>query len=237
VVRAYDTEHPWWASTAEEWWKIVAAEPGIAGGFIWTGFDYRGEPTPYPQFPSVSSYFGAMDLCGLPKDNYYYYRAWWRRDQPLVHLLPHWTWAGREGQPIEVWAHGNAEEVELLLNGRSLGRKAMPENGHLAWQVPYAPGTLEAAAMRGRTLVARDSRVTAGAPAALRLVTASATRLAADGDDLAAVRADVFDAHGTLVPMADTPLTFAVTGPGHRAGQRQWHPTDTSRTRAPRAAL
>jgi beta-galactosidase len=144
VVRAYDTEHPWWASTAEEWWKIVAAEPGIAGGFIWTGFDYRGEPTPYPQFPSVSSYFGAMDLCGLPKDNYYYYRAWWRRDQPLVHLLPHWTWTGREGQPIEVWAHGNAEEVELLLNGRSLGRKAMPENGHLAWQVPYAPGTLEA---------------------------------------------------------------------------------------------
>jgi hypothetical protein len=81
VVRAYDTEHPWWASTAEEWWKIVAAEPGIAGGFIWTGFDYRGEPTPYPQFPSVSSYFGAMDLCGFPKDNYYYYRAWWRRDR------------------------------------------------------------------------------------------------------------------------------------------------------------
>lgn len=226
VVRAYDTEHPWWASTAEEWWKIVAAEPGIAGGFIWTGFDYRGEPTPYPQFPSVSSYFGAMDLCGLPKDNYYYYRAWWRRDQPLVHLLPHWTWAGREGQPIEVWAHGNAEEVELLLNGRSLGRKTMPENGHLAWQVPYAPGTLEARGYARGKLVARDRRVTAVAPAALRLVT-ERTRLAADGDDLAAVRVDVIDAHGTLVPMADTPLTFAVTGAARLIGLGNGNPTST----------
>ncbi|NKJ44546.1 beta-galactosidase GalA [Novosphingobium sp. SG720] len=211
VVRAYDTEHPWWASTAEEWWQVVAAEPGIAGGFIWTGFDYRGEPTPFPQMPSVSSYFGAMDLCGLPKDNYYYYRAWWRRSEPLVHLLPHWNWTGREGQPIEVWVHGNCAHVELLLNGKSLGRKDMPENGHLAWQVPYAPGTLEARGYNAGKLAARDTRVTAGKPAALRLVT-ERTRLAADGNDVAAVRVEVTDAAGHLVPTADTALTFALSG-------------------------
>src|SRR6266496_3580342 len=144
IVRAYDTEHPWWATTAEEWWTIIAERPYIAGGFVWTGFDYRGEPTPYAEFPSISSQFGILDTCGFPKDDYYYYRAWWRPGSPLVHLLPHWNWPGREGQSIEVWAHGNTQEVELRLNGRSLGRKAMPRNRHLVWQVPYAPGQLEA---------------------------------------------------------------------------------------------
>lgn len=226
VVRAYDTEHPWWASTAEEWWQIVAAEPGIAGGFIWTGFDYRGEPTPYAQFPSVSSYFGAMDLCGFPKDNYYYYRAWWRRDAPLVHLLPHWNWAGREGQPIEVWVHGNCAEVELLLNGRSLGRKAMPQNGHLAWMVPYAPGRIEARGYNHGRLAARDSRVTAGKPAALRL-SADRTRLAADGGDTAAVRVEVIDAAGNLVPMADTAIDFSLSGAARIIGLGNGNPTST----------
>ena len=102
IVRAYDTEHPWWATTAEEWWTIVADRPYIAGGFVWTGFDYRGEPTPFDTLPSISSQFGILDTCGFPKDNYYYYRAWWRPDRPLVHLLPHWNWPGREGQAIEV---------------------------------------------------------------------------------------------------------------------------------------
>ena len=109
-------------------------------------------------FPSISSHFGILDTCGFPKDNSYYYRAWWRPDQPLVHLLPHWTWPGREGQPIAVWAHGNSEEVELRLNGRSLGRKAMPRNRHLEWRVPYAPGPLEAVGYDGGRGVARGAR-------------------------------------------------------------------------------
>jgi hypothetical protein len=98
----------------------------MAGGFIWTGFDYRGEPTPFNRWPSVSSHFGALDTCGFPKDNYYYYRAWWR-PEPLLHLLPHWNWEGREGQPIAVWAHSNCDKVELFLNGKSQGVRDVVE--------------------------------------------------------------------------------------------------------------
>lgn len=228
IVRAYDTEAPWWASTGEAWWSIAAKDPGIAGGFIWTGFDYRGEPTPYAAWPSVSSYFGVADICGFPKDNYYYYRAWWRPELPQVHLLPHWNWAGREGQPIEVWAHGNCAQVELRLNGRSLGRKDMPRNGHLVWQVNYAPGTLEAIGYdKAGRIAARDRRVTAGAPATLRL-SASATRIKADGKDMAIIRAEVFDLAGNPVPTAAVPLRFALTGPGHVLGTGNGDPTDTT---------
>jgi beta-galactosidase len=224
VVRAYDTEHPWWASTAESWWTIAATRPYIAGGFIWTGFDYRGEPTPYAQFPSISSYFGVLDTCGFPKDNFHYYRAWWRPEMPMVHLLPHWTWPGRDGQPIEVWVHGNCAEVELLLNGRSLGRKPMPRNGHLAWMVPYAPGRLEARGFdRGRR-VARDLRETAG-PAARVELTADRRLLAASGDDVAIVRAAIVDTRGRPVPDAADTLRFAIVGDGEVIGVGNGNPT------------
>ncbi|KQR87635.1 beta-galactosidase GalA [Sphingomonas sp. Leaf343] len=224
VVRAYDTEHPWWASTAEAWWTIAATRPYISGGFVWTGFDYRGEPTPYAQFPSISSYFGILDTCGFPKDNFYYYRAWWRPDEPLVHLLPHWTWPGREGQPIEVWAHGNCKEVELLLNGRSLGRKAMPRNGHLAWSVPYAPGRIEARGYNKGRRVARSVRETAGPAAAVRL-TADRRMTRAGGDDVAMLRAEVVDAKGRPVPDADQMLRFSVQGDGAIIGVGNGNPT------------
>lgn len=223
VVRAYDTEHPWWASTAESWWTIAAAHPYVAGGFIWTGFDYRGEPTPYPDFPSISSYFGAMDTCGFAKDNYHYYRAWWRPDVPQVHLLPHWTWPGREGEPIEVWAHGNCAEVELLLNGRSLGRKAMPRNGHLAWQVPYAPGRLEARGFDGGRRTATDVRETAGAAAAV-VLTGDRRVAQAGGDDVVVVRAEVVDARGRPVPDAADLIRFAVAGDAQVIGVGNGNP-------------
>lgn len=210
-LRAYDTEHPWWSSTAEQWWTIVAERPYIAGGFIWTGFDYRGEPTPYPAFPSISSQFGILDTCGFPKDNFYYYRAWWRPDQPLVHLLPHWTWPGREGQPIEVWAHGNAQEIELRLNGRILGRKAMPRNRHLEWRVPYAPGRLEAIGYNNGRVVARATRETAGPARSVKL-TADRRTARADGSDVIVLNAAVVDARGRPVPKADNLLRFAASG-------------------------
>jgi beta-galactosidase len=209
VVRAYDTEHPWWATTAEEWWTIVAERPYIAGGFVWTGFDYRGEPTPYNEWPSISSQFGILDTCGFPKDNYYYYRAWWRPDQPLVHLLPHWNWPGREGQPIEVWAHGNCEEVELRLNGRLLGRKTMPRNRHLQWSVPYVPGRLEALGYERGRIVARDVRETSGPAHALRLTIDR--RVAKPGETLVA-NAQVVDRRGRPVPTADNLLRFEASG-------------------------
>lgn len=220
VVRAYDTEHPWWATTAEEWWTIVADRLYVAGGFVWTGFDYRGEPTPYAEFPSIGSQFGILDSCGFPKDNYYYYRAWWRPDLPLVHLLPHWTWSGREGQPIEVWAHGNTDEIELRLNGRSLGRKTMPRNRHLTWSVPYAPGRLEAIGYGQGRVVARDIRQTAGPPRRLELTLNR--RVAKAGETLIA-NARITDRRGETVPTAGDLLRFNVRG-GEVAGVGNGNP-------------
>jgi beta-galactosidase len=208
IVRAYDTEHPWWATTAEEWWTIVADRPYISGGFVWTGFDYRGEPTPYAEFPSISSQFGILDTCGFPKDDYYYYRAWWRPDQPLVHVLPHWNWPGREGQPIEVWAHGNTDEVELRLNGKPLGRKAMPRNRHLVWQVTYAPGKLEAFGYNGGRVVARDLRMTSGPAHAVRL---AVDRRIAKAGEVVIANASIVDANGRPVSTADNLLRFDTT--------------------------
>lgn len=208
IVRAYDTEHPWWATTAEEWWTIVAERPYIAGGFVWTGFDYRGEPTPYAAFPSIGSQFGIFDSCGFPKDNYYYYRAWWRPELPLVHLLPHWNWEGRIGHPIEVWAHGNTEEVELLLNGKSLGRKPMPRNRHLEWRVAYAPGRIEAVGYNGGRVAARDVRETTAAPAAVELI---ADRRMASMDDVVILNGSIVDSKGRVVPTASNLLRFSAT--------------------------
>lgn len=224
VLQAYDSEHPWWASTAEGWWPIVADNAYIAGGFIWTGFDYRGEPTPFPAFPSVSSYFGVMDLCGFPKDNFYYYRAWWRPGEPLVHILPHWNWAGREGEEIPVWVHGNCDAVELYLDGRSLGRKTMARGRHLEWRVPYAPGTLEARGFNAGRQRAVARRVTAGDPARLRLV-ADRSRLVADGSDLSMLRLEVLDKAGVLVPTAGNSIRFGVAGPGRIIGLGNGDPT------------
>jgi len=231
VVRAYDTEHPWWASTAEAWWTVAAANPYIAGGFVWTGFDYRGEPTPFPRFPSISSYFGVMDSCGFPKDNYYYYRAWWRPDRPLVHLLPHWNWPGREGQPVEVWVHGNCAEVELLLNGRSLGRKAMPRNRHLSWQVPYAPGRLEARGYDDGRRSATDVRETAARPVRV-ILTADRRILMGGRGDAAVLRAELVDARGRPVPDDDRLVRFTVAGDAEVIGVGNGNPTSLEADRA-----
>jgi beta-galactosidase len=224
VLRAYDTEHPWWATTAEAWWTIAAAHPYIAGGFVWTGFDYRGEPTPYAAFPSINSYFGILDMCGFPKDNYWYYRAWWRPATPLVHVFPHWTWPGREGQPVEVWVHGNTEEVELFVNGASAGRKRMARNRHVAWTVPYAPGFIEAVGYNAGTRVASAVQRTAGAAHAVQLI-ADRRRIGADGRDLAVLRAEIVDRRGIVVPDSDALVHFELAGPGRVIGVGNGNPT------------
>lgn len=224
VVRAYDTEHPWWSSTAEAWWRIVDRHPYIAGGFIWTGFDYRGEPTPYPNWPSISSHFGVLDTCGFPKDNYWYYRAWWRPREPLVHLLPHWTWPGREGEAIEVWAHSNCEAVELFVNGRSAGRRKVERNQHVQWSVPYAPGKLRAVGYVGGRKAASAERVTAGAAHAVRLG-ADRGRITGDGRDLAMLSAEIVDRAGTVVPHGDALVVFEVAGAGRIIGVGNGNPT------------
>jgi beta-galactosidase len=214
-VSAYDVNFPGWAQTAEAAWQPIADRPYVAGGFVWTGFDYKGEPTPYG-WPCINSHFGILDECGFPKDNFWYYLSVWG-DKPMVHILPHWNWAGKEGQPISVWCYSNCDRVELFLNGESLGSKDMPRNGHLEWSVPYAPGKLEAKAYRGDTLEASDVVETTGEPAALRLKTDRSV-IAADGEDVTMVEVAVVDAQGRVVPTADNMISFKVSGAGAVAG-------------------
>jgi beta-galactosidase len=214
TINSYDGVVPW-GETAEEWWKFYGTRDWEAGGFAWTGFDYRGEPTPY-DWPCVNSHFGILDMCGFPKDNYHYYQAWWI-DKPSVHILPHWNWPGREGHDVDVWAYSNADRVELLLNGHSLGAKPMPRYGHVDWKVPYTPGRLEARAFTGDREVARDMVETAGAPARLRL-TPDRKTMRADGEDVVMVGVAVLDAAGRVIPVADNEITFATTGAGRVAG-------------------
>jgi beta-galactosidase len=214
-LSAYDVNFPPWASTAERWWSYFDARPFLAGGFVWTGFDYRGEPTPY-KWPCISSHFGIMDTCGFPKDNYFYYQAWWG-GAPVLHLFPHWNWAGREGEEIEVWCHSNLERVELLLNGQSLGAQDVRRNAHLMWKVRYAAGTLEARGYRGGHVVLTAKRETAGSAAGIVLV-ADRPRIAADGEDVAVIEARVVDAAGRTAPVAGDEITFEVSGAGKVIG-------------------
>jgi beta-galactosidase len=220
---AYDHEAPWWASTAENWWPYVNARPYIAGGFVWTGFDYRGEPTPFPRWPSVASYFGLMDSCGFAKDEYYYYKAWWNA-QPQAHLLPHWNWPGQEGKPIDVWCYANVDRVELFLNGQSLGAKDVIKDRHLAWPVNYAPGVLEARGFKGGRQVVVDKRETAGPPARIVLA-ADRTRLKADGADLAVVTIQILDRQGRPAPFANDAVKLDVGPVGKLIGMGNGDPT------------
>jgi beta-galactosidase len=214
---------PSWASTAEAWMKHYAERPYLGGSFVWTGFDYRGEPTPYHQWPNINSNFGILDTCGFPKDIAHYYRAWWT-DEPVLHLQPHWNWPDRVGQPIDVRCDGNAEEVELWLNGKSLGRKPMPRLGHLAWPgVIYQPGTLLARGYTGGRQVSETKVETTGKPAAVQL-TPDRAAIRADAEDVAVITVSIADAVGLLVPTANLPVTFTLTGPGRILGMGNGDP-------------
>jgi beta-galactosidase len=214
-VSAYDVNQPGWGETDEEWWKFYASRKWLSGGFAWTGFDYRGEPTPYG-WPSVSSQFGIVDTCGFAKDAYYYYKAWWG-SEPVLHLFPHWNWDNREGEPIRVWVHSNLEEVELLVNGVTQGRKKVEPLTHLEWSVRYEAGMIEARGFKNGKVVLTDKRQTTGAPAKL-VLTADRTNLLADGEDLVLVRIETVDKNGLLVPTADNFVRLSVTGEGALIG-------------------
>ncbi|MGH9408880.1 MAG: beta-galactosidase GalA [Vicinamibacterales bacterium] len=214
-VSAYDRNFPPWASTAEEWWTTYAARPWIAGGFVWTGFDYRGEPTPYG-WPCINSHFGILDTCGFPKDLFYYYRAWWS-GADVLHLFPHWNWAGKEGAEIEVWCFTNLERVELFVNGTRAGAQDVARNSHVSWKVPYASGTIEARGFRSGKQILTDRRETTGAPAGIVLAPDRA-RVNADGEDLSLVTVQIVDAQGRVVPTAGNDVTFTLTGPGRIIG-------------------
>ena len=214
-VSAYDDHNPSWGQTAEEWWTFFDARPWLSGGFVWTGFDYRGEPTPY-QWPCVNSHFGIVDTCGFPKDNFWYYQAWWKTNT-VLHLLPHWTWPGREGQEISVRALSNCQEVELFLNGQSLGRQTMKKDSELKWKVKYVPGTLSAKGYNDGKLVTETKAETTGAPAAIQL-TPDRSTITADGKDLSIFSVAMVDAQGRVVPEATNSIDFTLSGSGKILG-------------------
>ena len=219
---AYDQKPRSTFYSIEEGWRFYAERPYLAGMFIWTGFDYRGEPTPYG-WPSVISYFGMLDICGFPKDNAYFLKSWWQKD-PVLHLLPHWNWKGQEGKIIDVWAYSNCDEVELFLNKKSLGRKKMGTNGHLEWKVTYTPGKLEAVGYKAGKKLLTDAVQTTGETTSIKL-TAHKTALASDGDDIAMITVQALDKSSLPVPTADNEITFSLQGPGKIIGVGNGDPT------------
>jgi beta-galactosidase len=223
TVSSYDDRYQNWQSTNRSAWTSIAQHSSFAGGFLWTGFDYRGEPSPYG-WPSVSSYFGSLDSCGFPKTGFYIRQAFWVHDKPVLALVPHWNWAGREGQPIKVRVLTNADTVALSLNGQLIEEKKVDPFEMADWQVPYAPGKLEAVAKKDGQEVSRCFVETTGEPTALRL-TPDRTAMAGDGEDAVPVTVEALDNAGRPVPTANLAVEFEISGPGAIIGLGNGDPT------------
>ncbi len=215
TVSAYDNVSAPWGSTHEETWKIIKKHAFLSGQFIWTGFDYLGEPTPY-NWPARSSYFGIIDLAGFPKDVYYMYQGEWT-NKDVLHIFPHWNW--KEGDTVDIWAYYNhADEVELFLNGQSLGvQKKSGDDLHVKWRVPYKPGVVKAVSRKNGKVVLTKEIKTAGTPAKI-ILTADRSMIKADGNDLSFVKVNIVDKNGIVVPTADNLVRFTASGNGWIAG-------------------
>jgi beta-galactosidase len=227
---------------AEQLWKFVATHDYVIGDFMWTGIDYLGES----RWPNKNSSSGVINLCGFPKDGYYFYQSQWT-DKPMIHLLPHWNWPGREGQFIPVLAYSNCDAVELFLNDKSLGEKRLefPRQGnseswnhydnppvnattadlHLSWDVPYEPGVLKAVGRKNGQVVCTQEVRTAGKPAAIRLNVDREVIVAGDYD-VAHVTVEIVDSAGIIVPIAENLVRFTVEGEGHLIGVDNGNPID-----------
>lgn len=221
TVSAYDNVSAPWGSTHEESWKEIKKYPFLSGMFIWTGFDYLGEPTPY-SWPARSSYFGIIDLAGFPKDVYYMYQSEWT-NKTVLHLLPHWNW--KAGDSIDVWAYyNNADEVELFLNGQSQGvKKKQDDDLHVMWRLHWQPGTLKAISRKNGQTVLTEEIKTAGKPAKIEL-SADRSAINADGSDLSFVTVRILDAEGNFVPKADNLVQFRLSGDAFIAGVDNGNP-------------
>jgi beta-galactosidase len=215
TVSAYDHVSAPWGSTHEESIKPFLKYDHVSGMYIWTGFDYIGEPTPYP-WPARSSYFGIIDLAGFPKDVYYLYQSVFT-DKPVLHLYPHWNW--NQGDTVDVVAYyNNADNVELFLNGRSLGKQSKQgDDLHVKWRVPFAPGTLKAVSTKNGKPVLTQQIKTAGEAYKL-VLKADRNTITADGNDLSFVEVNIVDKNGVLVPKANNLVHFSVNGPAFIAG-------------------
>ncbi len=211
TVSAYDNVAAYWGTTHEEAWKAVKNAPFIAGTYVWTGFDYLGEPHPYP-WPARSAYFGIIDLAGFPKDVYYMYQSEWT-DKPVLHLLPHWNW--EKGKTVDVWAYySQADEVELFLNDKSLGIKRKgTDEFHVKWSVNYMAGTLKAVSRKAGKIILTQEIKTAGKAFKIK-ATADHQLIKADGKDLSFVKISIVDENGNLVPEANHLVNFSIEGEG-----------------------
>jgi len=203
---SYDHDKPGWGATAEQWMKYVAARPFIGGAFVWTGFDYGGEAYEF-YWPGISANFGIMDYCGFPKDAYYYYKAWWTKE-PVLHLLPHWNWKGKEGDTIDVHCYTNAPQVELFVNGKSYGARELKQHDIARWKVPYAAGTIKAVALINGKQYTEEVHTT-GAPAAITL---QANKTNALVDETIIINAGIVDKEGRIVPDASDKMLFEISG-------------------------
>ncbi len=222
TVSAYDHVRTPWGSTQEDTWRIVKNNDFISGLYIWTGFDYIGEPTPY-EWPSRSSYFGIVDLAGFPKDTYYMYQSEWTEDT-VLHVFPHWNWD--VGQTIDVWTYYNhADEVELYLNGVSQGvRSKGKDDFHVMWRLTFEPGEVRVISRKEGKEIASKTIRTAGTPASIQLE-ADRTNINADGKDLSFVNVSILDSQGNVVPYADNLVHFNLDGPGEIVGVDNGDPT------------
>ncbi len=241
-VSSYDLNAPWWAEVPDDDMMWQQEEPYIAGEFVWSGFDYLGEPTPYDnrwaadhdlpaEAASRSSYFGIADLCGIPKDRYYLYKSYWKPEATTIHILPHWNWPGMEGKNIPVFVYTNGDCAELFLNGKSLGMQCKDPNAHvsterfrLRWDsVAYEPGELRAVAYAEGEKIGEQVMRTAGPPAQLRL-TPDRTTIAADGNDLSYVLIEALDKDGNPCPLANNTIEIHLSGNGTIAGVGNGNP-------------
>ncbi|MEM9987651.1 MAG: DUF4982 domain-containing protein, partial [Bacteroidota bacterium] len=213
--------------SARDSWRRTDSLAYVAGEFRWTGFDYLGESI--KGWPARFFNFGIIDVCGFPKDHYYFYQSQWT-DQPMVHILPHWTWPGKEGTIIPVWTYSNAEEVELYLNGMSLGAQSNIGKQYLSWEITYEPGELKAIARTEGKVVSEQIVKTAGAPARVEVITDRKT-FKADGISCVHLEVNVLDAEGNFVPNAKNLLEFEVTGPAQNIGLDNGDPLDLSSTK------
>jgi len=221
TVSAYDNVSAPWGGTHEEVWKEIKKYDFMSGMYIWTGFDYLGEPTPCG-WPSRSSYFGIIDLAGFPKDVYYMYQSEWTK-KPVLHIFPHWNW--KHGQTIDVWVYTNCDSVELFMNGKSMGvRKKTPDQFHMIWRLTYEPGVVKATGWRGKKMMS-DEVKTAGAPAKI-ILEPDRKVISADGRDLSFVTVKILDDKGMLVPNADNLVNFRISGEGKIAGVDNGSETD-----------
>lgn len=225
TASSYDNTYAYWGGTHEQTWLAVKKYPHMAGIFVWSGFDFLGEPLPYPNFPARSSYYGIVDLAGFPKDVYYMYQSEWT-DKPVLHLFPHWNW--NKGDPVDIWAYyNNADEVELFVNGRSVGKQSKKDSIlHVMWRVPFEPGTIKAVSRKNGKIVLVKEIKTAGKPAKIELI-ADRKMIHANGKDMAFITARVVDAAGNTVPGASNPINFSISGNATIAATDNGYQADT----------